>query len=49
MYRVVIYVTIKSLMTETETVNNIVEVVGLVVHTRKLVTLACVVYDTEFS
>ena len=35
MYRVVIYVTIKSLMTQTETMNNIVEVVGLVVHTTK--------------
>ena len=35
MYRVIIYVTIKSLMTQTETMNNIVEVVGLVVHTTK--------------
>ena len=33
MYRVVIYVTIKTLMTQNETMNNIVEVVGLVVHT----------------
>ena len=30
-YRGVIYVTIKSLMTQNETMNNIAEVVGLVV------------------
>ena len=34
-YQVVIYVTIKSLMKQNETMNNIVEVVGLVVYTTK--------------
>ena len=34
-YRVVIHITIKSLMTQNETINNVVEVVGLVVHTTK--------------